>query len=66
MIYGDSKIGYGGTLWAVPYADIGQGNVTGPGMWSVVSTPVLHMIREEGFGFMYKTSLEGKDLHCVG
>jgi hypothetical protein len=25
-IYGDSKSGYGGTLWAVPYAGVGQVN----------------------------------------
>jgi hypothetical protein len=24
------------------------------------------MITDEGFGFMYKTSIEGKDLHFVG
>jgi hypothetical protein len=50
-IYGDSKSGYGGTLWAVPYSGIGQGNGTGPAMWAVVSTPVLKMMKDEGFGF---------------
>jgi hypothetical protein len=29
-IYGDSKSGYGGTLWAVPYSGVGQGNGAGP------------------------------------
>jgi hypothetical protein len=40
-IYGDSKTGYGGTLWAVSYAGMVQGNGVGPGIWAVVSTPVL-------------------------
>jgi hypothetical protein len=65
-IYGDSKSGYGGTLWAVPYSGIGQGNGAGPVIWAVVSTPVLNMMKDEGFGFMYKTSIEGKQLHFVG
>jgi hypothetical protein len=32
-IYGDSKFGYGGTLWAVPYSGVGQGNGAGPAIW---------------------------------
>jgi hypothetical protein len=31
-----------------------------------VSTPVLKMMKDEGFGFMYKTNIEGKQLHFVG
>jgi hypothetical protein len=66
-IYGDSKSGYGGTLWAVSYSGIGQGNGAGPArIWTVVSTPVLKMMKDEGFGFMYKTSIEDKQLHLVG
>jgi hypothetical protein len=65
-IYGDSKSGYGGTLWAVSYSGIRQGNGAGPVIWAVVSTPVLKMMKYEGFGFMYKTSIEGKQLHFVG
>jgi hypothetical protein len=38
----------------------------GPAIWAVVSTPVLKMMKDEGFGFMYKTSIEGKQLHLVG
>jgi hypothetical protein len=34
-IYGDSKSGYGGTLWTVPYSGVGQGNGAGPAsLWS--------------------------------
>jgi hypothetical protein len=59
MIYGDSKTGYGDTLWAVPYARIEQVNGAGPGIWAVVSTWVLKMMKDEEFGSMYKTSIEG-------
>jgi hypothetical protein len=65
-IYGDSKSGYGGTLWAVTFSGVGQGNGAGPEIWEVVSTPVLKMMKDEGFGLMYKTSIEGKQLHFVG
>jgi hypothetical protein len=65
-IYGDSKSGYGGTLWVVPYSGVGQGNGAGPAIWAVVSNPVLKMAKDQGFGFMYKTSIEGKQLHFLG
>jgi hypothetical protein len=65
-IYGDSKSGYGGTLWAVSYSGVGKGNGAGPKIWAVMSTIVLKMMKDEGFGFMYKTSIEGKQLHFMG
>jgi hypothetical protein len=65
-IYRDSKSVYGGTLWAVSYYGVGQGNGENPAIWAVVSTPVLKMMKDEGFGFLYKTSIEGKQLHFVG
>jgi hypothetical protein len=66
IIYGDSKAGYGGTLRSVPYSGIGQSNGAGPAIWTVVIAPVLKMMKDEGCGFMYKTSIEGKELHFVG
>jgi hypothetical protein len=65
-IYGDSKSGYGGTLWTVPYSGVGQGKGAGPEIWALVSTPVLKMMKDKGFGFMYKANIQGKQLHFVG
>jgi hypothetical protein len=65
-IYIDSKSGYGGTLWAVIYSGVGQGSGAGPAIWAGVSTPVLKMVNYEGFRFMYKTSIEGKELRFLG
>jgi hypothetical protein len=48
------------------YTGIIQGNGAGQGIWAVVITPVLKMMKGEGFGVMYKRSTEGKDLHFVG
>jgi hypothetical protein len=65
-IYSYSKSGYGGTLWAVPYSGVVQGDDTGTAIWAVVIAPVLKMMKYEGFGFMYTTGIEGKELHLVG
>jgi hypothetical protein len=40
--------------------------MAGPGIWAVINTPVLKMMKDEGFGLMYKTSIEGKYPHFVG
>jgi hypothetical protein len=34
----------------VPIHGIGQGNGAGPAIWAVVSTPLLNVLREKGFG----------------
>jgi hypothetical protein len=54
----------------VPYPILVFGRVTARaqqyGQWrAVVSTPVFKMMKDEGFGFMYKTNIEGKQLHFV-
>jgi hypothetical protein len=59
-------------LWVVPLksevepSGIGQGNGAGPHMWAVVSTPILNLLREEGFGFALKTSITGTNISFVG
>jgi len=48
--FGDSKAHYGGSVWLVPIHGIGQGNGAGPAIWAVVSTPLLNVLRENGYG----------------
>jgi hypothetical protein len=59
MIYGDSKRTYGGQLWIVPLHGSGQGNGGGPMLWAVVSTPVLKVMRSEGYGTFFEHALVG-------
>jgi hypothetical protein len=59
-IYGDYKSGYGGTLWAVPYYGVGQDNGAGPAIWAVFSTPVLKMMKDEGFELCTRQLLKGR------
>ena len=45
---------------------MGQGNGAGPQIWAVVSTPVLNMLREEGYGAFFEASISGERLTFVG
>jgi hypothetical protein len=43
-----------------------QGNGAGPVIWAVVSSPVLQILRPEGFGAFFKATLSGDDIRLVG
>ena len=64
--YGDSTETYGSEVWAAPMQGLYQGNGAGPIVWAVVSSPVLQIMRREGFGTFFKTSLSGKTIRLVG
>jgi hypothetical protein len=65
-VYGDLKTTYGGPLWAVPMQGIFQGNSAGPMLWAVVSTPVLKVMKNEGFGTFFRTCITGNIIRFVG
>ncbi len=64
--YGDSEETYGGDLWVIPMQGVYQGNGAGPLIWAVVSSPLLDIMREEGFGTFFKTSISSQDIRFVG
>jgi hypothetical protein len=64
--YGDSKKHYGGKVWLVPIHGIGQGNGAGPAIWAVVSTPLLNVLRDKGFGCEIICPLSSEYFHFVG
>jgi len=64
--YGDSKAHYGGKVWLVPIHGIGQGNGAGPAIWAVVSTPLLNVLREKGFGCEILCPLTSEFFRFVG
>jgi hypothetical protein len=43
-----------------------QGNGAGPVIWAVVSSPVLQILRQEGFGEFFKAALSGNDIRLIG
>ena len=65
-IFGDFKLNFGGDMWTVPLQGVGQGNGAGPQIWAIISTPVLNMMREEGFDAFFKASISGDELGFVG
>jgi hypothetical protein len=64
--YGDSEDTYGRDMWVIPMQGLYQGNGAGPLIWVVVSSPLLDIMREEGFGTFFKTSLSAKVVRFVG
>jgi hypothetical protein len=45
---------------------MGQGNGAGPQIWALVSTPVLDLLRAEGYGAVFKAVISGQEIHFVG
>jgi hypothetical protein len=69
--YGTSNVTWGGQeLWAFPFdhppRGLGQGNGAAPAIWALVSTPVLNILREQGFGAAFRLAISGKEFHLVG
>lgn len=64
--FGDSTESFGGDLWAVPVQGVGQGNGAGPMIWAVVSTPLLEMLREDGFGTFFRLAISREQIRIVG
>jgi len=66
MLYGDSTLWAGTEIWAVPVARISQGNRAGPQIWAVVSTPILDLLQQEGYGATFQASVSGNLIQFVG
>ncbi len=65
-LFGDAHISAGTDLWAVPILGIGQGNGAGLQIWAVVSTPILDILREAGFGTTFKLTISGQSVSFMG
>jgi len=65
-LYGNSSLWASTEIWAVPVAGIGQGNGAGPQIWAVVSTPILNLLRQEGYGAAFKAAISSNQIQFVG
>ena len=65
-IYGDSDLNFSGKLWVLPIQGIVQGNGAASQVWAIVSTPVLNIMRAEGYGVCFHTALTATEIHFVG
>jgi hypothetical protein len=43
-----------------------QGNGAGPVIWAVVSSPVLQLLKKEGYGAFFKAAISGNAIRLVG
>jgi hypothetical protein len=43
-----------------------QGNGAGPLIWAVISSPLLQIMKEEGFGTLFPTSIMDDKIQSVG
>jgi hypothetical protein len=66
IIYGNSELSFGEDIWVMHIQGVGQGNGAGPQNWAAVSTPILNMLRKEGYGVFFKCALSSDTLQFVG
>jgi len=73
-IFGDSEGSFNAadSLFAVPLGDgkpiqgVGQGNGAAAQIWAVVSSPVLEVLRSEGYKCIFKVAISGEEISFVG
>jgi hypothetical protein len=61
--YGDSTTAY--SCIELPFQGVYQGNGAGPGIWLLVSIPIINMLKTAGFGFTVRTVLSGDQFSFV-
>jgi hypothetical protein len=59
--FGDSTTTFRPTS-ALPFQGCGQGNGAGPAMWVAISSILIDMMDEEGFGFSCRTALTDEEI----
>ena len=64
--YGTSDDTLKRPLWAVPMQGVYQGNGNGPVVWAVISSELLNIMRDEGFGTFFKSVISGDEIRLVG
>jgi len=64
-VYGDSESYYGGHKWhdegKFPHGN-GQGNGDGPSLWAAISSPLLQILREMGYGVEFDSPITRKKM----
>ena len=60
--YGDSAQYYGGEKWLTKPHGCGQGNGYGPALWACISSPMLMLMKEKGYGTKLQRPISGQKL----
>ena len=64
-VYGVSKVAYGGDEWEDCPHGCGQGNGYGPAIWAAISSPLLKIMKEKGFGTNISSPITKEQLHMA-
>ena len=64
-VYGVSEVAYGGDDWEDNPHGCGQGNGYGPAIWAAISSPLLKIMREKGFGTKITSPITKENLHMA-
>ena len=63
-VFGDSTEYYGGEKWKeteIPHGN-GQGNGNGPALWAAISSPLLFILREQGYGIKFLSPIGNDEI----
>ena len=64
--FGDSKTYCGGEKWTEDWGKKThgncQGNRDGPAKWTAISSPLLTILKEEGYGIRFSSPMEGEEI----
>jgi hypothetical protein len=63
--YGDSDAYYGGDKWEIKPHGCSQGNGYGPALWACISSPLLHILRNKGYGTKLHQPISHVSLHLA-
>lgn len=63
--FGDSSVSTSTSNGDIVHG-IGQGNGSGPAIWVAISTPLLNILRRDGFGATIQGVLSGEQMRMVG
>jgi len=64
-LYGDSEVWGSTEIWGVPVSGIGQDNGAGPQIWAMVSTPILDLLWQVGYGAAFKAGITNNNISFV-
>ena len=65
-VFGMLKVTYGTELNSTPMQGVYQGNGAGPIIWAAISSPLLQVLKEDGYGTYFCTALSDKPIRIVG
>jgi hypothetical protein len=63
--YGDSDRSYSAWRSPIPLQGLGQGNGAGPAAWALLSTPIIAMMKNSGFGLSLASGISKTPLNFV-